>query len=330
MLDHDHRDRALATQALDHVEDLVLANWIELRSWLVQDQDLRLEDERIGDGQALFLATRQTVRIGILVATQPHLRQVARNGGANPSGIAPQVFGSERQVFGHRQADDLCFGILKDQGTGFDIRRARGDRLSSDRYGPAECAGRNETLQAQAQRTLARSGRTRHADEFAATDIQADSSQRVTRRAGIAELQIPYADYDVVRVRRRCPVHLTRSRLDWARAGYRCRRLLLPGRQVAVLPVQAARLDDWIQDRHQDGGHDARRQAVVQQDGGCHAAPGDRRWDDMSDVQPARDHDGMDDRTDDDRPKVVAHHRGRDLEVRRLDQLVRQPGHVRM
>src|SRR5437667_10954945 len=96
MLDHDHRDRALATQALDHFKDLVLANWIELRSWLVQDQDVWLEDERIGDGQALFLATRQTVCVGVLVAAQPYLLQVAREGGANSDGIAPQVLWSER------------------------------------------------------------------------------------------------------------------------------------------------------------------------------------------------------------------------------------------
>src|SRR5260370_30924546 len=60
VLDHDHGDRALSTQALDDLEDLVLANWIELRRWLIQDQDLRLADERIGDGQSLVLAARKT------------------------------------------------------------------------------------------------------------------------------------------------------------------------------------------------------------------------------------------------------------------------------
>src|SRR5438105_2042882 len=43
----------------------------------------------------------------------------------------------------------------------------------------------------------------------------------------------------------------------------------------------------------------------------------------VREVQPARDDDGVNDRTDDDRPQVVAGYRGGNLEVRRPDHLVR-------
>src|SRR5689334_1779106 len=101
-------------------------------------------------------------------------------------------------------------------------------------------------------------------------------------------------------------------------------------RLVAILPVEAARLDHRVEDRHQDCGDNRRGEAVVEQDGGRDNAPRDRGGNDMGQVEPTRDDDRVDDGTNDDRPEVVARDRRRVLPVRRLHHLVRKPGHERV
>src|SRR5207253_11426520 len=38
---------------------------VEVREWLVEEQDLRLDDERAGDGHALLLAAGELIRLTI-------------------------------------------------------------------------------------------------------------------------------------------------------------------------------------------------------------------------------------------------------------------------
>src|SRR5689334_16373495 len=66
--DQDIGEAALATQPLEQRQDLGLKNRIEGRRRLVEQHEVRLEDERAGNGDALALAAGQLMRIAEAMA----------------------------------------------------------------------------------------------------------------------------------------------------------------------------------------------------------------------------------------------------------------------
>jgi hypothetical protein len=79
--DEDQRQSELATKLHEQAHDLRLDRDVERAHGLVANDELGLEHERAGDGDALALAARELVRVTIeLAAGEPHAAQNLRYG----------------------------------------------------------------------------------------------------------------------------------------------------------------------------------------------------------------------------------------------------------
>jgi len=98
-----------------HIDDLALASWIEPRGRLIQQQDFRIEHQHRRQSDALFLATRETMRRPPLQV--PNFHQIERFGDAPDDFLFghAELQGPKRDLIEDRGIEELNVGILKNK-----------------------------------------------------------------------------------------------------------------------------------------------------------------------------------------------------------------------
>ncbi len=176
----DEQDRAVARcdQFGQRGVHLLDSPRVEIGGRLVQDEERRAHRERARDREALASATREAV--GVVAAALPELHASERGlrAGEHVGHRHPQVLGTERDLVQERAGHQLRVRVLEDHA---DLRAQLGDGglggvVPADLDRPAHVCGyrvRNEAVEGQGERGLARSAGAEQEHDLARGDVEA-------------------------------------------------------------------------------------------------------------------------------------------------------------
>jgi hypothetical protein len=205
----DQHDRRLPGR-LDVIQSAhqgVGAERIEVRGWLVEDEQARTRCENPGEGEPLLLAAREVGGPAPLETRETHLGERLRNTRPHLGGRRAAVLEAEGDVIFGSLHHELAIRVLEQQADPAAEPRPGGTTVRGD-VGAVEGQAppplpwelvRDETGEGKCKRALARPGRPDDEEELAGVEGEGQVPQRVTSGVGVAEAEAVGTDRDGAR-----------------------------------------------------------------------------------------------------------------------------------
>jgi hypothetical protein len=183
------RDEQGLLEALQQADQFPAAPGVEARRRLVEDEDRGIHREDRRERDPLALTEREPMRDAALRAGHPDRREGPLDAIVDLVGRQAEVDRPERDVVEDGRAEELVVGILEDQadlGTDrLDGRPVHDAATDPDRPVP----GREDPVELEHERTLARPVGTDERDLLAARDAQVQAAQRL-EPVGVGEVEV--------------------------------------------------------------------------------------------------------------------------------------------
>ena len=157
---------------------------IEVRQGLVEQQQVRLDDDGAGERDALLLSARQFGGLAPAIALQPHRGQRARHPrlALGPRDLAHGE--AEADVLRHRHVREEGV-VLEDEADPPGPDRGMADVGTADR--DAAAVGREDACDQTQERRLAAARRPQHGEELTGPDLDVDAVDRRRRAEPLDE-----------------------------------------------------------------------------------------------------------------------------------------------
>ena len=184
MRHEDRRDAELALQGADLFAQRDADLGVERGERLVEQQDLRLDGERAGEGDALLLAARELIGIAVGELRQLDELEHLLDAGIDLGGAAMRHLEAEGDVVAHRHVGEQRIGLEHHADLAL-MRLQVGHVLAID----ADRAARRglEAGDHAQDRRLAAAGRAEQGQELASLDLEVGALHRGVGAEGLGE-----------------------------------------------------------------------------------------------------------------------------------------------